>query len=363
MDGGGWSWMAGDGEAEIDFVPRDGYAAIEVDATADRLNIWWAVIRRRLDPALDMSLLARPGHELRIEARVRSSHAPRRFNLHFNTQRTSDFHSHLREFDLARAHEWKTVSMTTEDFPAKAGDQLFFQMAMMDWGRERYQLDVDYVRVEIVDAASEAGLPPDLGDPQRYHPPVPSADSLGYHLPVAADVVIDEAFPQMNLNDWGREDGSPLLAVTSDQTTLLRWDLEAWRGRTAVGLGVLTLTTESLYRPFQEFEEIGRVRVFEVIEGPRRWDEHSVTYEELCDGRPLERVINGQMIIDVEINPETGGVTRIPLPRAVMQRMLDGRTHSLALRPLGPINVTWRARGGARSVDAPHLAFNLEDER
>jgi hypothetical protein len=39
---------------------------------------------------------------------------------------------------------------------------VYAQLALMDWGLGRYRVDVDYVRVDVVDAAA-AG--PDLGEP------------------------------------------------------------------------------------------------------------------------------------------------------------------------------------------------------
>lgn len=346
---GGWSWFTGDGEAEMDFVAHDGYASIEVDAADDFLNIWWALIRHRIDDAVDMAQLSKPEYELRIEARVRPSAAPRRINLHFNTQRTDDFHSHLREYDLPVAHEWSVVSMTTKGFPVQPEDRLFCQMALMDWGRERFTLDIDYVRVDVVRADE---VEPDLGDPQIYHPPVPEPEALANRVVVAADTVVDRAFPAMNLDRWGAGDTRRLLPVTDSQTPLLRWDLAPFAGRRAEGVAVLSLTTESIYRIFGEFEEIGRVRVFEVLKGEADWGETTLTYEDFCDGRPLESVLNGQMIIDFEVDPMPGAVNRIALPRAVMQRLLDGTTHSLALRPLGPINATFVAQEA-------ELSFNL----
>jgi hypothetical protein len=88
----GWSFFTGDGEATMDLrADGQGYARITVDASPDRRGIWWALIKRRVSESLDLALLERAGFELRIEARVRTRHAPRRVNLHLNTQRTTDF--------------------------------------------------------------------------------------------------------------------------------------------------------------------------------------------------------------------------------------------------------------------------------
>jgi len=62
----------------MDFVQRDGYASILVDATKDRRGVWWALIKRKVSDKMDLALLKKPGYALRIEARIRVSHAPRR---------------------------------------------------------------------------------------------------------------------------------------------------------------------------------------------------------------------------------------------------------------------------------------------
>ena len=55
-----------------------GIGSIEVDATADRRNIWWAFIRHPVTPRIDVAALASNGLELRVDARVRTDTAPRR---------------------------------------------------------------------------------------------------------------------------------------------------------------------------------------------------------------------------------------------------------------------------------------------
>src|SRR5690606_7725654 len=112
----GWFSMAGDGSATIDFVPQDGFARMAVDGTQDRYNVWWTIIKRDVTSFLDFEKLQDPAYELRVEARVRPSHAPRRVNFMLNTQRTTDFHQHLREYDLASTTDWHTISFTTENF-------------------------------------------------------------------------------------------------------------------------------------------------------------------------------------------------------------------------------------------------------
>src|SRR5205814_10288987 len=106
----GWLFRPGDGTATMDF--RQGgeeYASIFVDATTDKRGIWWALIERKVSDHMDLTLMQKPGHEFRIEARVRSSHAPRRVNLQVLTQRTTDYESQLMECDIPDTDNWHTI--------------------------------------------------------------------------------------------------------------------------------------------------------------------------------------------------------------------------------------------------------------
>jgi GNAT superfamily N-acetyltransferase len=60
----GWSFFTGDGEATIDLrTDGQGHASVVVDATRDRRNIWWALIKRRVSEPLDLALLRRVEEE------------------------------------------------------------------------------------------------------------------------------------------------------------------------------------------------------------------------------------------------------------------------------------------------------------
>ncbi|HSA94611.1 MAG TPA: hypothetical protein VLJ16_01075, partial [Acidobacteriota bacterium] len=208
----GWGCVTGEGLVAMDLLPGPGFATITVDATKDRRNVWWAFIIRRVSPWLDLGRLEKPGHELRIEVRLRTDHAPRRVNLHLNTPKTTDFHSHLMEYDLAEPGRWYTISLTTRDFGAGPGDNVNAQMALMDWGLGRYRVDIDYVRVDVVEATK---VPPDLGPPIPYHPPVADPASFERELAAAADLTVDLAEPGVNLNDWTVADAAGRAAVVS----------------------------------------------------------------------------------------------------------------------------------------------------
>jgi hypothetical protein len=353
-----WGSGVGDGNLQMFLVfEGDGILRVRVDARADRRNIWWALLKRNVAPSLDLAALARPGTELRLEARVRTASAPKRINLHVNTQRTTDFHSHLREFYIAEPNRWTTVSFTTDGFPAGPGDEVNAQLALMDWGIGEHALEIDYYRVDVVERPG-----PDAGEPLRYHPEVGDLSRFREALIARADAVVDRAEPDRVLHDWSAlEEGkaTPILGVNGTLLSVLRFDTSAVRGRRAAGEGVLELTTHSVQRRAEPVKDFGGVRVVEILGGDPEWEEASVSYERLTQGRAYEAVFNTQMIMDVEVTATADGLTHAVLPRPVLQRLLDGRTKGLALLPLGSVNAAFFAReNGAER--APKLRFTLE---
>ena len=228
----GWRFATGDGEARMSLRPGGkGYASLRVDATRDRRGIWWALIEREVSDRMDLGRLGGSGREVRIEARLRVSHAPRRVNLQVLTQRTTDYHAHLMEFDLPEAGVWQTISMTTRGFQARPDDRLIGHLALMDWGFERYQVDLDHLKVDIVDPAS---APPDQGAAVPYHPPIADPKGFTTALPVAHDSMIDRDNPDVNLNDWSLGAGAAavrVLTVDGTRDVILRWDLARLRGQ------------------------------------------------------------------------------------------------------------------------------------
>ena len=358
-----WTFLTGDGEATMDFRQGgDGYASVFVDATQDRHNIWWALIKHEVTDGLNLRQLSRPGYELRIEARIRSSHAPRRVNLHLNTQKTVDFHSHLMEFDIPDTVNWHTISMTTRDFDAGPGDTVNGQLALMDWGPDKYRVDLDYFRVEVVEAAT-AG--PDQGEPLPYHPPIPDPDTFSQQVDAVQCGMIDLQYPDMNFNAWytTHEGGkNKVLTVNGTQYVILRWDLQSFAGKQVDGMGLLELTTYSVQRMKTDLEELGTVRVVEILGADPHWTQETVTHNSFTQGQSLDEVVNGQMIIDVEVTEGKGGKTYIILSRPVLQRLLDGKTLGLILRPLGPIHATFYAPEHAGGKFSPKLYFNTTDK-
>lgn len=355
-----WSWYTGDGNATMSFsISGKGYASISVDATKDKRGIWWAIIKRCVSNDMELSLFARPNYQLRIEARIRVSDAPKRVNLSLNTNRTTDFHSNLMEFDIDDATGWHTISMTTDRFDAVPGDTVYGQLALMDWGLRKYRVDVDYFKVDIVDVDTTG---PDKGVQVPYHPTIPSIASFAYHVPVEEDGMIDREYPDMSFGNWSTvsdSDTTRLLSVNGEQYIILRWDLKKYAGRRVAGLGVLGLTTYAVLRSPDYEKDFGMIRVCEVMGGDPGWDQKSVTYDAFARGEPFDRVVNSQMIIDVPVSPIRRGRNLITVSRPVLQRMIDGKTLGIAIKPLGAIDASFFDRNGIRGNAAPTLYFNL----
>jgi len=357
----GWGFVTGEGRVTMELIQDWGFATLSVDAAKDRRNVWWAFIKRCVSAALDMARLKEPGRELRVEARVRTSRAPRRINLHLNTQRTTDFHSHLMEYDLAEPGTWYTVSMTTRGFEAGPGDTVNAQLALMDWGRGAYRLDVDYIRVDVVDAA-EAG--PDLGPPIPYHPPAADPASFAHAVAVSADMTVDLGEPGVNLNDWTIRDAGGRAAVISAGGTrlaLLRWDLGRFAGKKVSGPGQLELTTRALELPVADRPDFGLLRVVEVLGGDPAWDEGTANWAGLTRGADRDDVLNPQPIIDWPVAAGDGAMTRLTIPAVVLQRLVDGRTLGIALTPLGAIEASFYAREERGGRSAAVLRFNIKE--
>ena len=363
----GWFTLTGDGSAKAALVPQDGFARLAIDATADRHGVWYTLIKRDISASLDLAKLKDPAYELRVEARVRSSHAPRRVNFMLNTQRTTDYHEHLREYEIPDTDGWHVISMTTRNFDAGPGDTVFVQLCATDFGPDTYHVDIDYYRAEVV-RVDEAG--PDLGEPLVYHPPVPPVAAFAHHAAVTHDSVIRADFPDVNFNDWhAAEAGGParVLTVDGSQWIVLRWDFGALRGRPADGAGLLELTTQSLALGGNYVgamgrdlgEEFGKIHVIEILGGDPAWDQTTVTYASLMQGKPYAEVFNTQMIIDLELASAPGGKAFFTLPRPVLQRLLDGRSKGILIRPLGAISGTVYASENPAG-HGPVLHFNTK---
>ena len=354
----GWVFMTGDGSLKMDFVQREGYASVLVDATEDKRNIWWALIKHELIE-IDASQLINPVYELRAEARIKVSHAPRRVNLHFNHQRTTDFHSHLMEYDIPDTIGWHVISMTTKDFDVLPGDHINVQMALMDWGLKKYKVDIDYFKVDVVDSNT---VGPDKGDKLPYHPALVDPKTFRHHVPVAHDAILDKGFPDLNFNNWSLNDNNKtkLLTVSGNQIVVLRWDLGKLRTSKVSGSGLLEINVHSLQRSTDFQKDFGMVRISEIIGGKPDWDQKDVTLNSFCLDQSLDYVINTQMTIDSKIDPDKNNKSFITISYPVLKRLIEGKTLGLAISPLGAVNAVFYSSENENGAFAATLHFDLD---
>jgi hypothetical protein len=138
---------------------------------------------------------------------------------------------------------------------------------------------------------------------------------------------------------------------------ILRWNVDAYRGRLVTGHGLLELTTHSLIRSDDEKDDPGLVRVVEILAGDPGWRRETVTLDNLTRGRALDEVFNPQMIIDWPVSEGSGAKTWFMISRPVLQRLIEGRTLGLAIRPLASVNASFFAGDGK----APRLLFNVQE--
>ncbi|MDT0686618.1 hypothetical protein [Autumnicola psychrophila] len=367
-----WLYFTGDGNAEIDFVQeKESFATIYIDATNDQHNVWYAITKRNVAPYLNLKKLKGPDSELRVEARVRIKNPPKRVNIMVNTQRTTEFHHDLMEFEL-QDQDWHVISMTTNNLDAIPGDSLFIQFNVTDFGPGKYEVDVDYIKADIINT-KKAG--PDKGIQIPYHPAIPQLSSFSNKAEVAHDALINKEYPELNLNDWHvreKEGVFRVLTVNGNQWAILRWDLENFKDSEAKGAGILEITTQSVatggnYVEVYEdqlAEEFPRVRVIEIFDGQEAWEQEEVTHNSFIQGKPYQEVFNTQMIYDFEVDKIPGGKNFITISQPVMQRLLNGTTKGLLIKPLGAIDASFYASENTKQAGKmkPKLYFNTVEE-
>jgi hypothetical protein len=362
----GWFFFTGDGAATMDFIQKDGYACILVDATKDKYNVWWALIKRDVSKYLDLNKLKDSNYELRVEAKVRVGNAPRRINFMANTQRTTNYHEHLMEYDIPDTNNWHIISMTTKNFDAVPGDTVYVQLAATDWGLGKYHVDLDYYRADVVDVNLAE---PDKGELTPYHPPVPDVSTFSNHLNVAHDALINLDFPDVNFNSWHVKDQDgeiKILTINANQWAILRWNFEKYNNLKIDGSGLLELTTYSVSKGGNYIDSYGedfgmefdRIRVIEILGGEPAWDQNKVTYNNLIQGHNYSDIFNTQMIFDSEVSDQSGNKNFITISKPVLQRLIDGRTKGILIRPLGAINASFYASEN-QDKNSPKLHFNI----
>jgi len=225
---------------------------------------------------------------------------------------------------------------------------------------EKYRVDMDYLKANVVKRDS-AGA--DLGGPIPYHPPIADPSSFHLQLDVKQDAMVDTQFPDLNFNNWTSHGASGeytnLLTVSGTQYVILRWDFSALKGKKVKRGGLLELSPCSVQRSPEYKKDFGMVHVVEILGGDPLWDEKTVTLDKLKAGQPLEKVINTQMIIDDSLTWDKNGKVFFTISQPVLQRLLNGKTLGIVIKPLGAVNASFYSKD-ADKTRAPRLYLDVE---
>ncbi len=351
----GWRTITGDGNIIFRQKVEGGSAVLNVDSRMDKRNIWYAFMHQSISDVIDMDKLSLPEFELRMEARVKPSHAPRRINMYLSSLDTGGF---LREFDLEKANEWYLISMVTDGYSFDPEKPLMTQISMMDWGvSDIYELHIDYIQVDLVninDNHIQHGLP------LEYHEVLKSSS---YQEEIIANTnLIDKSFPDEVITPWLTVDGNDsisVLQVDQSKIILLNWDLTKFKGKHVKGTGQLELSTQALLRRKDSPKDFGMIRLCEIMNTNTNWKNDSLTYNRFKGNRELHKLIVSQCIVDSKVQPVKEGKTIVNISQPVLQRLIDGRTNGIAILPLGLISAAFFDSSNGQL--APVLRFNSED--
>jgi len=215
-----------------------------------------------------------------------------------------------------------------------------------------------------VDVVNATAAGPDKGVQVPYHPPVPNPNIFTQEVKVAQDSMIDAQYPDVNFNHWFTQDNqgkTTLLTVSGTQFVIMRWDLSPFAGKQVTGHGLLESTTHSVQRSSDEIKDFGKIRIVEISGGDPNWDQETVTYNNFCRKQSIEDVLNPQMIIDIDVTEVHTGKTLATISKPVLQRMIDGKTKGLAIRPLGAINASFYAMENQQGKLIARLRFNVKN--
>ena len=263
------------------------------------------------------------------------------------------------EFDIPDTVNWHTISMTTRDFETRIGDEINAHLALMDWGLGKYRIDFDYFKVDVVNR-NTAGK--DKGNPLSYHPTLADPKGFSVHLDATHDATIDSQYPDRNFNNWAQREGGnssiKTLTVSGTQIVIVRWDLSELKGKKIKRAGLLELSPLSVQRSPDYHKDFGMVRICEILAGDPEWNESTVTYDSFKKDLKIDQVVNTQMIIDDSVTWNGNRKVLFTLSQPVLQRLIDGKTLGIAIKPLGAVNASFYSR--ETSGRAPRLYLEVE---
>jgi len=122
------------------------------------------------------------------------------------------------------------------------------------------------------------------------------------------------------------------------------------------------LTTHALQRSPDYQKDFGMVRIVEILGGDANWDQEDITFDSFCKGKSINEVLNSQMIIDWEVAGRSGDKTLFTITQPVLQRLIDGKTLGLAVRPLGVVVASFYSRDNKDPEWWPKLHIEFNDD-
>lgn len=352
----GWTTRTGDGNIIFRQKTEEGSVSLIVDPLKEKRNVWYAFMHQSISDFIDFKKLKQPEYELRMEAKVMASHAPRRINMYLSSL---DAGGYLREFDLGKANEWYTISMVTSGFDFDPKEPLMTQVSMMDWGNtDIYELKVDYIKVDLVKVDEKQEQ---YGEPLVYRPVLKDATSYKNEVVPSGNASIDAMFPDEVLSMWKDETSektTSVVQVDQSKTILLKWDLSEFKGKKVTEAGQLEISTDALFRKEKSPKDFGEIRLSEILGVVEDWDGKTVTYNSFLGDNEFEEVVVSQCIADTKVSSEKGGKTIISISKPVLQRLIDGESNGIAIKPLGLISASFY--DNQHPELAPKLRFTIE---
>jgi hypothetical protein len=350
----GWATRTGDGEIIFQQRYTGNSVILKIDPHTDIQNIWYAFIHQDISASIDVNQLHSPEYELRMEARVKISHAPRRVNMYLSEL---DNGGYLREFDIPEADKWHTISMVTDTFIPAKGRPIMTQISLMDWGiSDIYCLEVDYIKVDLV---NRNGVYPEYGFPLMYRPPIEAPEAFEKAFIVSKSISLDTVWSDLNLNSIRCiEDSIRLLQINPSGFFILTWDFSSLSDQEVAmaGSGQLDLFTYQIIRLSNSPKDFGEIRVCEIYGDKQNWDINLLNYNQFLDDQQLDNRINTQTIMDTKPSELRAAKTTINISKPVIDRLLSGRTIGLAIMPLGYISASFYSDD--LSDRAPVLRFH-----
>ncbi|MCB0745575.1 MAG: hypothetical protein KDC67_16840, partial [Ignavibacteriae bacterium] len=172
-----------------------------------------------------------------------------------------------------------------------------------------------------------------------------------------------------NFNDLHvkeRNENIYVLDINANQWGILRWDFSKYRDAIITEAGLLELTSQSVTLGGNYIKalgedfgmEFGKVRVIEILSGDPLWDQSTVTYNTLTQNEKYSNVFNTQMVYDFDVVEGPVGKNYITISKPVLQRLVDGTTKGLLIRPLGAVDVSFYASENQDESNSAKLYFN-----